>query len=355
MKANCYRHYEKQEKHIFMRDYFTDHKGWYIKMDTELLTSAMHVGKIVITSPAVQGIVSTLITTLFVRRGENIKFLNAIKEKEFAKITNELLNSGRLSYIELYKCRNFLKIAERADEVIADYQEHNLETEQEPDTNNGENIFDFDWLMRFFDAVGNITSEELQQLWGKVLANEISSPKSCTLRTLDMVRNMTPEEAKTFSLLCRYVMRSGNTYYIDAAGFFCEEDNHIECRKYVKSLGMTYEEHIVPLLEAGALSTDHSLAAYVYNDNNLEFHNDKLYGIIMNVDEKPALFQREAYFLSTSGKELFQIIHKDSGYIADEEYTLLCLKEMKEQYPAFYVGAYSISEKGVPTDLLEND
>lgn len=324
-------------------------------MSTELLTTAMHIGKVIINSPAVQGIVSALITTLFVRRNENIKSLRAIKEKEFEKITNELLNSDKLSYVELYKCRNFLKIAKRADEVIADYQENISESEQSFNDNSETNKFDFDWLMRFFDAVGNITNDDLQQLWGRVLANEISKPKSCTLRTLDMIRNMSPDEAKTFSILCRYVMQSGNTYYIDSAGFFCEEDHHAECRNYIQSIGMTYEEHIVPLLEAGALSTDHNLAAYVYNDNSLEFHNDKLCGIIMNLDEHPALFQREAYFLSTSGKELFHIIHKDNNYIADEDYALLCLKEMKEQNPTFYVGAHSISEMGSNINLLEND
>ena len=73
----------------------------------------------------------------------------------------------------------------------------------------------FDWIMRFFDAVGNISNENLQLLWGKVLAD-----------ALDMIRNMYSEEARTFSVLCRYVMQSGNTYYLDSAGFFCEEDGH---------------------------------------------------------------------------------------------------------------------------------
>ena len=118
---------------------------------------------------------------------------------------------------ELYKCRNFLKIAKRADEMIASYQANQPEVEIEETSQ--EDTFSFDWLMRFFDAVGNISNEDLQQLWGKVLANEIVKPKVCSLRTLDMIRNMSPEEAKTFSLLCKYVMQSGNTYYIDSADF----------------------------------------------------------------------------------------------------------------------------------------
>lgn len=143
----------------------------------------------------------------------------------------------------------------------------------------------FDWIMRFFDAVGNISNEDLQLLWGKVLANEIEKPKSCSLRTLDMIRNMSSEEARTFSVLCRYVMLSGNTYYLDSAGFFCEEDGHQDCRNYIKHKGLSYEEHIIPLLEAGALSQDHDLAMYMNKNIKLEIHNDEICGLIMNFEE----------------------------------------------------------------------
>lgn len=83
-------------------------------MNIELFSTGLHIGKIVITSPAVQGVVSTLITTVFVRRGENIKAMEAFKSREFEKVANELLSEGKLSYVELYKCRNFLKVAKRA-------------------------------------------------------------------------------------------------------------------------------------------------------------------------------------------------------------------------------------------------
>ena len=319
-------------------------------MNMELISTGLHIGKIVITSPAVQGVVSSLITTVFVRRGENIKAMEAFKSREFEKVANELLSEGKLSYVELYKCRNFLKVAKRADEVIADFHNNDSESVQ---GSNDKDKFSFDWLMRFFDAVGNISNDDLQRLWGKVLANEIARPKSCSLRTLDMVRNMPPEEAKTFFLLCRYVMQSGDSYYIDSAGFFCEEDGNQECRDYIQKLELSYEEHIVPLLEAGALSIDHDLVIYINKDNNLEFHNDKLCGVVISYDDEPVLFQREAYFLTYSGKELFHIIHDADEYEADEEYALLCLQEIKRQNPRFYVGAFSrLGEDDLSTDLL---
>ena len=327
-------------------------------MGTELLTPEtidmiVNTGKALITSPAVQGVVSSLITTLFVRRGENIKVVEALKAKEFEKVTEELLETGRLSYVEFYKCKNFLKIAERADEMIAACHGDNSGREQ--DERDDRVKFSFDWLMRFFDAVGNISNEDLQQLWGRVLASEIARPKACSLRTLDMIRNMSPEEAKFFSFLCQYVMQSGNTYYIDSAGFFCEEDGHQKCRDYIQSKGLSYEEHIVPLLEAGALTQDHDLALYLNRKINLETHNDKICGIVMYPEDTPVLFRRDAYLLTASGKELFHIIQQSNDFETDQEYALLCLKDMKENNPAFYIGAYKIMEGGRKVNLLEED
>lgn len=78
-------------------------------MNTELQTAIRNTGEVIINSPAVQGVVSSLITTLFVRRGEMSKAMEMLKAHEFEKVTNDLLNSGKLSYVELYKCRNFLR------------------------------------------------------------------------------------------------------------------------------------------------------------------------------------------------------------------------------------------------------
>ena len=318
----------------------------------EIIDTVANAGQALIASPAVQGVVSSLITTLFFRKGENIKVLESLKKKKFEKVLGELLETGRLSYVEMYKCRNFLQIAKRADEMVASYQasQPDIEVEEKVDQDS----FSFDWLMRFFDAVGNISNEDLQQLWGRVLANEIAKPKACSLRTLDMIRNMSSEEANIFSNLCRYVMQSGDIYYIDEAGFFCKEDGNKECRDFVRDRGLSYEKHIVPLIEAGALSQNHDLALYISKDVNLEMHNDKICGIVMNPAEVPALFRRDAYLLTASGRELYSVIHNGGEFEADEEYAVLCLNDMKKKNSEFYVGAYSIAQSGEKEDLLEN-
>ena len=54
------------------------------------------------------------------------------------------------------------------------------------------------WINRFFDSVANVSDEDLQKLWGKVLAGEIKQPKSYSLRTLETLKNMSKYEAVLF-------------------------------------------------------------------------------------------------------------------------------------------------------------
>lgn len=133
-------------------------------MDAGLINVVKDTAQTLINSPAVDGVVTALITTLFLRKNEDIKIIEDLKKKEFEKVTQELLNSGRMSYVEFYKTKNFLKIAQQADKMMANQKQSE---DAEEDNNKCQNNFSFDWLMRFFDTVGNISDKDLQQLWAK--------------------------------------------------------------------------------------------------------------------------------------------------------------------------------------------
>lgn len=66
---------------------------------------------------------------------------------------------------------------------------------------------DPDWIARFFDGAQDVSSEELQKLWGRILAGEVKSPGQTSLRTLSILRNMTQQEAQDFSTLISTLMR----------------------------------------------------------------------------------------------------------------------------------------------------
>lgn len=65
---------------------------------------------------------------------------------------------------------------------------------------------DDDWLFTWRDYAGKVSTADLQQLWGKVLAGEIKSPGSYSLRTLEFMRGLSKEEAEQISKLASFVI-----------------------------------------------------------------------------------------------------------------------------------------------------
>ena len=65
---------------------------------------------------------------------------------------------------------------------------------------------DPDWTARFFDCVQDVSSEDMRKLWAKVLSGEVQGPGSTSLRTLDILKNMTAKDAAMFQELCSYVI-----------------------------------------------------------------------------------------------------------------------------------------------------
>ena len=61
---------------------------------------------------------------------------------------------------------------------------------------------DHDWTARFFTDVQDVTSEDLQSLWAKVLAGEVRKAKSTSIRTLSILKNIDQGTARLFTNLC---------------------------------------------------------------------------------------------------------------------------------------------------------
>lgn len=65
-----------------------------------------------------------------------------------------------------------------------------------------------DWLYRFREVASNTTTEEIQQLWGRILAGEIKSPGKHSLRTLEFIKNLSQKEAKQIEKLFSFVINN---------------------------------------------------------------------------------------------------------------------------------------------------
>ena len=138
-------------------------------------------------------VVGSLMTVLFLRKNTATTEFEKIKAGKFDEVLDDLLSSGHLTYTELYKANNFFKIAKMADKYYS--QKAHTDTT---------GCFEFDWLIRYYEAVGNISDENMQDLWARILAGEINEPSSYSLKTIDTLRNMRKCDVELFANICKH-------------------------------------------------------------------------------------------------------------------------------------------------------
>ena len=80
----------------------------------------------------------------------------------------------------------------------------------------GDHEPDHDWTARFFNDVQDVSSEEMQQLWAKVLAGEVERPGSTSLRTLRILKDMDQHVARVFGWFCALCIYSEVPPHVDA-------------------------------------------------------------------------------------------------------------------------------------------
>jgi len=163
----------------------------------------------------------------------------------------------------------------------------------------------------------------------------VRSPGLCSLRTLDIIRNLSRDEAKSFDKLSKYVMQSGNIFFIFDNGFSSpnidEDEYNVKSFNLIKSQKLSFVLDIVPLIESGLFTIDQYFASNFSESNSIEIHNDKLL-YILEAQEKGSTIKFEPYILTKSGIELFRVIHKSKSFITDTEYANCCIEELQKKY-----------------------
>ena len=98
----------------------------------------------------------------------------------------------RINFQEQKRTCNTRRVVEMAAETLKDEEVDNREV-------------DHDWTARFFAGVQDVTSENMQQIWAKILAGEVEEPGRTSLHTLAILKNMTQRDAELFSRASRFV------------------------------------------------------------------------------------------------------------------------------------------------------
>lgn len=213
---------------------------------------------------------------------------------------------SRLAYQELRKQTNI-------ESVLSNAYNH---LENEPPVTD--DPIDPDWLIRFFNSVEDISNQQMQYLWGKILAGEIKHPNSFSMRTLNVLKNLTQSEAELFMRISPYIfVCPGNEqknifdYFIPTTNTFGEN----ELSKYQ----IPYSD-ILTLSEAGIINHSANIIISMHLEPE---ETDSIIGTqgrieCYNGSESPIDLTHGAYVLTESGKELFSIIREELTVLEPE-------------------------------------
>ena len=109
------------------------------------------------------------------------------------KVTEELVIadviSQRIQFQEEKRQANIKSVLRHAKEQLGDKSV----VDSEPD---------HDWTARFFSEVQDVSSEEMQLLWARVLAGQVERGGSTSVRTLQVLRNLDRATARLFRTFC---------------------------------------------------------------------------------------------------------------------------------------------------------
>lgn len=103
------------------------------------------------------------------------------------------------------------------------------------------------WRRKFFQEAENICDEEMQLLWGKVLAGEVSAPGSYSHRTLSVLCELSAHEAEIFKNVCSLAMTEG---HIALPGH--------DPGRALSPFGISYE-NVMSMRDAGLISSGDSV------------------------------------------------------------------------------------------------
>lgn len=196
------------------------------------------------------------------------------------------------------------------------------------------------WINRFFDSVADISDEDLQNLWGKVLAGEIKQPKSYSLRTLETLKNLSKHEASLFQKIAPFVLREGNNHFI------------VSNNDILKKHDLNYHE-ILQLDECGLINSGISVSLQISLSNTEEsqiFNKCKMI-VLKGLSSSVTKVSVGDYGLTRAGIEILSLIDfipDDS--IVEDVFDLIVKKSPSNLKMAIHK-VNSIQENSINYDL----
>lgn len=134
-----------------------------------------------------------------------------IRKEAEKKYINRIMNDDSLDEVVklalVSNHKQIFKEARNRDDIIGIALSKLLD-EAKPEKVND------DWISYFFDNAKNISDDNIQIVWGNILANEFNSPGTVPKTLIHILSVISSDEAKDFNILCRYHVMIDGEYNI---------------------------------------------------------------------------------------------------------------------------------------------
>lgn len=121
--------------------------------------------------------------------------------------------ANKSDYIELAIAAETDRAIQRTQNLISIVRKAAEESGEIPDDKVSDEPVDPDWFARWRSGAEDVSSEQMQQLWARMLAGEVRQPGKFSLRTLDFLRNLSRAEAERIQSLAPYVIAGDAIYH----------------------------------------------------------------------------------------------------------------------------------------------
>jgi uncharacterized repeat protein (TIGR03899 family) len=242
------------------------------------------------------------------------------RENQFILDNIEDRVNERVRYKEIKRQKNLEDIAAKAAQEIPEFV--------------SEVPVDEDWVFEFINKSQDVSNEQLQSLWARLLAGEVVKPGSFSLRTLAFVRTMSKEDADLFTRFCSMLWTINEddkilaAYLLPSENLEATSDFGMQFTDFVRldTLGLIRYESFSPVSLQFSLNDNYS-ATSGFNVVKLTW---KYFGRSHTLTKKmDVASQVESVvmgnaMISDLGRELASI----SGAMPNETYRQLVIKQL---------------------------
>ena len=281
-------------------------------------------------------------------------YLGQRDEKKQDRKMLEMLNNGKFdnsNYLVTYNSTNLSltpqsSIEERArvrEEAQSIRKQENLErvvihasNELLTETDISDEPLNETWKNRFFDMASDISEEEMQILWGKILAGEIKHPNTYSLRTLEALRNMTTDEAQLFHKVSQFLFTSDDMVFIFIPN------------KLMNRFDIGYH-NLMTLEECGLMSTHPVYVGLSFSEGNVDRIAYSNYSIRFTRDTDSREVRLPVYPLTRTGTQIYNLFVKEPNH----EYFEAVVAELKSKNPEWLPNSlFGVDVEGEETNPL---